>query len=72
MSNAEKKAETGRVYHGSAGTQPCGDWCRHFEPLDEDRWPGCGRCVHPLSVRSGQVFSGGHECTVGEAISDLG
>ncbi|HSI08648.1 MAG: hypothetical protein ACAH89_12515 [Rariglobus sp.] len=54
-------------YHGHAGTQVCGDWCRHFDPLDQDLWAGYGRCVHPLSLRSGQVFRVGHECTVGEA-----
>jgi hypothetical protein len=59
--------EERRAYRGHAGVQRCGDWCRHFVSLDEDRWPGFGRCVHPLSLRNGQVFRTGHECTVGEA-----
>jgi hypothetical protein len=62
--------EEGKVYHGHAGIQPCGDWCRHFTPLDQDRWPGYGRCVHPLSLRHGQVFHAGPECRVGEAPSE--
>ena len=58
-------------FHGKAGTQRCGDWCRHFETLDDERWPGYGRCLHPLSLRRGEVFMVGHECTVGEAPMDL-
>jgi hypothetical protein len=56
---------------GHSGVQPCGDWCRHFELLDQDRWEGFGRCVHPLSLRSGQVFSTQHECWAGTAEVDL-
>lgn len=68
----EKNEDAGTPgYRGHSGVQQCGDWCRHFESLDPDRWPGYGRCVHPLSLRSGQVFSVGHECTVGEALRDL-
>ena len=66
MSDIAKKEEGGG-YHGHAGIQPCGDWCRHFEPLDQNRWPGYGRCVHPLSLRCGQVFRAVHECAVGES-----
>jgi hypothetical protein len=54
------------AYHGHAGVQRCGDWCRHFEPLDPLRWDGFGRCVHPLSLRNGIVFSVRAECAVGE------
>jgi hypothetical protein len=56
------------IFHGHSGVQRCGDWCRHFEALDENSWPGYGRCVHPLSLRKGQVIHSGHECTVGEAV----
>lgn len=59
--------EPGTFFHGHSGVQLCGDWCRHFVPLDENRWDGFGRCVHPLSLRNGQVFSVAHDCAVGEA-----
>ena len=73
MNNQKSPREIpeGLPFHGKAGIQSCGDWCRHFEPLDEDRWPGYGRCLHPLSLRRGEVFIVGHECTVGEAPMDL-
>jgi len=57
----------GAVRHGDAGVQRCGDWCRHFQPLDPERWEGFGRCAHPLSLRSGHVFSEGHDCAFGAA-----
>lgn len=63
--------EAGTPYQGKSGVQRCGDWCRHFEALDPDRWPGYGHCLHPLSLRHGEVFRVGHECTVGEAPMDL-
>jgi hypothetical protein len=66
----ENRAAGGEPYRGHAGVQRCGDWCRHFMSLDEDCWPGFGRCVHPLSVRNGQVFRAGPECAVGEAAAD--
>lgn len=65
--DGENAGEAEGAYRGHAGVQRCGDWCRHYVVLDEERWPGFGRCVHPLSLRSGQVFRTGHECTVGEA-----
>lgn len=73
MNNQKPAGEIaeGTPYRGKSGTQRCGDWCRHFEPLDQDRWPGYGRCLHPLSLRHGEVFMVGHECTVGEAPMDL-
>lgn len=72
MDNGENKRmkTTREGYQGHAGIQRCGDWCRHFEELDQNLWPGFGRCVHPLSLRSGQVFSTGHECRVGEVAPD--
>lgn len=56
-----------KMYHGHSGVQRCGDWCRHFVSLDEMRWEGFGRCVHPLSLRNGEVFSVRRECRVGES-----
>jgi hypothetical protein len=64
------EAKTGG-YRGHAGMQRCGDWCRHYVALDQDRWPGFGRCVHPLSLLNGEVFRAGPECAVGEsAVAD--
>lgn len=66
-----RNAETAAgAYRGHAGVQRCGDWCRHYVPLDEERWPGFRRCVDPLSLRNGEVFRGGPECSVGEAAAD--
>jgi hypothetical protein len=68
---SDEDNELGEIaYRGRSGVQRCGDWCRHYVPLDEDRWPGYGRCVHPLSLRNGQVFHPGHDCAVGEAAVD--
>jgi hypothetical protein len=60
------------AYQGNAGVQACGDWCRHFEGLDQANWEGFGRCVHPLSPRAGQVFSQRHECALGEVSPSTG